>query len=58
MDQLCYLCLVFSCFRASIHCYLAVTCRERVDLLALICDVYCDFVTFLFGILGQDTLGT
>ena len=23
------------------------------DLLALVCDVYCDFVTFSFGILGQ-----
>ena len=26
---------------------------ERADLLALVCDVYCDFVTFSFGILGQ-----
>ena len=26
---------------------------KRVDLLALVCDVYCDFVTFPFGILGQ-----
>ena len=26
---------------------------ERADLWALVCDVYCDFVTFLFGILGQ-----
>ena len=25
----------------------------RPDLLALACDVYCDFVTFTFGILGQ-----
>ena len=24
-----------------------------VDLLALVCDVYCDFATFQFGILGQ-----
>ena len=23
------------------------------DLLAFVCDVYCDFVTFPFGILGQ-----
>ena len=30
-----------------------VTRRERAELLALVCDVYCDFVTFLFGILGQ-----
>ena len=26
---------------------------ERADLLALVCDVYCDFVTFQFGNLGQ-----
>ena len=26
---------------------------ERTDLLALVCDVYCDFVIFPFGILGQ-----
>ena len=26
---------------------------ERADLLALVCDVYSDFVTFPFGILGQ-----
>ena len=37
---------------ASVHCYLVVTCWERADLLALICDVHCDFVTFPFGILG------
>ena len=38
---------------ASVHCCLVVTCRERADLLALVCDVYCDFVTFPFGFLGQ-----
>ena len=32
---------------------LGVTCWERVDLLDLVCDVYCDFVTFPFGILGK-----
>ena len=37
----------------SVHYCLVVTCRERVDLLALFCDVYCDFVTFPSGILGQ-----
>ena len=37
----------------SVHCCHVVTCRERVDLLALVCDVYCDFVTFAFGILGK-----
>ena len=26
---------------------------ERADILALVCDVYCDFVTFPFGILAQ-----
>ena len=38
---------------ASVHCYLVVTCWERADLLALVCDVYCGFVTFPCGILGQ-----
>ena len=38
---------------ASVHCCLVVTCWERADLLALVCDVYCDFVTFPCGILGQ-----
>ena len=32
---------------------LVVTWRERADLLALAFDVYCEFVTFPFGILGQ-----
>ena len=30
-----------------------VTRRERADILALVCDVYCDLVAFPFGILGQ-----
>ena len=38
---------------ASVHCCLVVTWGEGDDLMALVCDVYCDFVTFLFGILGQ-----
>ena len=39
---------------ASVLCCLVITRRERADLLALVCDVYCDFlVTFPFGILGQ-----
>ena len=37
----------------SVPCCLAVTCRERADLLALVCDVYCIFVTFPCGIMGQ-----
>ena len=38
---------------ASIHCCLVVTCWKRADLLALVGDNYCIFVTFPFGILGQ-----
>ena len=36
---------------ASVHCCLVVT--WETDLLALVCDVYCDFVTFPFVILVQ-----
>ena len=38
---------------ASVHCCLVVTCWERSDLLALVCDVNCVSVTFPCGILGQ-----
>ena len=38
---------------ASVHCCLVVSCWERVDLLALVGDVYCIFVTFPCDILGQ-----
>ena len=27
--------------------------EKRADVSALVCGVYCDFVTFLFGVLGQ-----
>ena len=27
--------------------------QSGMRLLALVCDIYCDFVTFPFGILGQ-----
>ena len=37
----------------SVHCCLLVTCWERAGLLALVGDVYCIFVTFPCGILGQ-----
>ena len=53
---LCIICVVVSCVIhafASVHCCLLVTCWERVDLLALVGDVYCIFVTFPCGILGQ-----
>ena len=38
---------------ASFHSCLVVTCWERADLLALVGDVYCIFVTFPYGILCQ-----
>ena len=38
---------------ASVHCCLVVTCWERAGLLALVGDIYCIFVTFPCGILGQ-----
>ena len=38
---------------ASVHGCLVVTSLERADLLALVGDVYCIFVTFPCGILYQ-----
>ena len=38
---------------ASVHSCLVVTCWERADLLTLVGDVYCIFVTFSCGMLGQ-----
>ena len=38
---------------ASVHCCLMVTCWERADLLALVCDVSLCFCHFPIGILGQ-----
>ena len=52
MDHLCFCVLCFSCFRV---CSL-LPCdhlRERTDLLALVGNVNCIFVTFQCGILGQ-----
>ena len=47
MDLLCFFCLVFVMpLCASVYLCLVVTCWERADLLALVCDVYCEFVTF------------
>ena len=47
-------CLVFAIsLCASVYMCFVVTCWERADLLALVCGVYCEFVTFPFGILGQ-----
>ena len=41
---------------ASVDCCLVVTWWERTDLLALVCDVYCDFVTF--HLVSWDRCGT
>ena len=38
---------------ASVHCCLVFTCWERADLLALVGDVYCTFVSYPCGIKGQ-----
>ena len=37
---------------ASVHCCLVVTCWERADPMALVCNV-CEFFTSQCGILGQ-----
>ena len=50
------ICVFVSCVPhafASGHCCLVVTCWERTDLLALVGNVYCSFVTLSLGILGQ-----
>ena len=39
-------CLVFAMsLCASVNMCFVVTCWERADLLALVCGVYCEFVT-------------
>ena len=52
MDHLCYLCLVFAMLLRLPIAALWSSEGKRTDLLALVCDVYCDFVTFPCGILG------
>ena len=47
VDLLCFcsvLCLL--CFARSVYMCFVVTCWERADLLALVCGVFCEFVTF------------
>ena len=39
MEHLCYVSFVCCYASASVHCCLVVTCWERADLLALVCDV-------------------
>ena len=45
-----FLCLVF--VMDSRLFIAALWSRDRADLLAIVCFVYCDFVTFPFGIFG------
>ena len=52
MDHLCFVSCVSHAF-SSVHCCLLVAYWERTDLLALVGDVNCIFVTFPCGILGQ-----
>ena len=50
MDLLCFcsvLCLL--CLCASVYMCFVVTCWERADLLAFVCGVFCEFVTFPLG---------
>ena len=53
MDHLCFFLSCVSHAFTSVHCCLVVTCWERAILRTLVGDVYCIFVTFPCGILGQ-----
>ena len=50
------LCLVFGMLFASVHYCLVVTWKERADLLALVCDFYCDFFYFPIWYPGTDVV--
>ena len=51
MTHLCYFCLVFAMLSCtSVYLCLVVTCLERADLLALVCDV---LLCVPIGILGK-----
>ena len=42
-----FFCLVFAMhLYVSVYMCLVVTCWERADLMALVCGICCDFVTF------------
>ena len=53
MDHLCFLCLVFLMLSRLFIAALWSPTGKLADLLALVVDVNCIFVTFLCGILGQ-----
>ena len=41
MDHLCFFVSSVSHAFASVHCCIVVTCVERIDLMALVGDLYC-----------------
>ena len=53
MDHLCYLCLVFVMLSRLFIAALWSPEGKRAGLLALVWDLYCDFITFPLGILEQ-----
>ena len=54
VDHLCYFCLVLLCLSCTSVCWcLVVTCWERADLLALVCDVWLWRCHFSIGTLSQ-----
>ena len=53
MDHLCFFVSCVAHAFAPFHCCLVVTCWKMSDLLALVGNVYCIFVAFPYGILGQ-----
>ena len=53
MDHLCCLCLVFVMLSHLFIVALWSPAGKRAEFLALVCDIYCDFVTFPCGILCQ-----
>ena len=52
----CYLFHVYLCYDVlSVPCSFVITCWKKGDHLALLCVVFsCVFVTFPYGILGQE----
>ena len=54
---ICVTCMYVLCWLCFRVCSFLSLCGhlngKRADLLALVCDVYCDFVTFPFGISGE-----
>ena len=53
MGHSCYLCLVFVMLSRLFIAALWSSVGKGLTSWLLFCDVYCDFVTFPFGILGQ-----